>query len=75
MVTESPPVSPSVVAAILMVQKTNVTSGTLLGVAAAIRFMGDARLGFPRSREKQESPVGKLSAKCAVNLASWMNDL
>ena len=30
MVTESPPVSPSVVAAILMIQKTRVTSGTLL---------------------------------------------
>ncbi len=30
MVTESPPVSPSVVAAILIIQKTKVTSGTLL---------------------------------------------
>src|SRR6185312_8765140 len=30
MVTESPPVSPSVVAAILMIQKTRVTSGTLV---------------------------------------------
>src|ERR1700733_10306058 len=30
MVTVSPPVSPSVVAAILMIQKTSVTSGTLL---------------------------------------------
>jgi hypothetical protein len=29
MVTVSPPVSPSVVAAILMIQKTTVTSGTL----------------------------------------------
>ena len=30
MVTVSPPVSPSVVAAILMIQKPSVTSGTLL---------------------------------------------
>jgi hypothetical protein len=30
MVTVSPPVSPSVVAAILMIQKESVTSGTLL---------------------------------------------
>ena len=33
MVTESPPVSPSVVAAIFMIQKLRVTSGTLLRVA------------------------------------------
>ena len=31
-VTESPPVSPSVVAAIFMIQKMSVTSGTLLNV-------------------------------------------
>jgi hypothetical protein len=30
--TVSPPVSPKVVAAILMIQKTSVTSGTLLAV-------------------------------------------
>src|SRR3569832_230713 len=34
-VTESPPVSPSVVAAILMIQKMRVTSGTLLSVCSA----------------------------------------
>jgi hypothetical protein len=32
MLTVSPPVSPSVVAAILMIQKIKVISGTLLGV-------------------------------------------
>ena len=35
MVTASPPVSPSVVAATLMIQKPNVTSGTLPKAAAA----------------------------------------
>src|ERR1035437_6081865 len=39
MVTVSPPVSPNVVAAIFMIQKTSVTSGTLLKVYSAALFM------------------------------------
>ncbi len=39
MVTASPPVSPSVVAAILMIQKYRVTSGTLLNAVSAVVFM------------------------------------
>src|SRR4029077_19637938 len=39
MVTESPPVSPSVVAAILMIQKTKVTSGTLLKPSSEFLFI------------------------------------
>ena len=39
MVTESPPVSPKVVAAILMIQNTSVTWGTLLKVVLAKWFM------------------------------------
>src|ERR1700677_1647211 len=42
MVTVSPPVSPSVVAAILMIQKTSVTSGTLLAAASAMRIVSIA---------------------------------
>ena len=38
-VTVSPPVSPSVVAAILMIQKLSVTSGTLLRTPSAALFM------------------------------------
>jgi hypothetical protein len=34
MVTASPPVSPSVVARILMIQNPKVTSGTLLGLVS-----------------------------------------
>jgi hypothetical protein len=45
MVTVSPPVSPSVVAAILMIQKTRVTSGTLLSVCC---FFGHSSI-FPMS--------------------------
>src|SRR6185436_13499059 len=37
--TASPPVSPSVVAAILMIQKTKVTSGTLLTVRSRVSLM------------------------------------
>src|SRR4051812_46113790 len=39
METASPPVSPSVVAAILMIQKINVTSGTLLKPWSALEFI------------------------------------
>jgi hypothetical protein len=40
-VTVSPPVSPNVVAAIFMIQKIRVTSGTLLaGCSAALMFSG-----------------------------------
>jgi hypothetical protein len=42
-VTVSPPVSPSVVAAILMIQKTRVTSGILLSVSrCTVSFTVDA---------------------------------
>ena len=37
--TESPPVSPSVVAAIFITQKVNVTSGTLLHTRSRTSFM------------------------------------
>src|SRR5262249_50102376 len=47
MVTVSPPVSPSVVAAILITQKVNVTSGTLLGWDWAATIMGTSGLGTP----------------------------
>src|SRR5512139_2592827 len=40
MVTASPPVSPNVVAAILMTQKIRLISGTLLSVCFAALFMG-----------------------------------
>ena len=46
MVTESPPVSPSVVAAILMIQKTNVTSGTLLKPTSAFLFISCLDVAF-----------------------------
>src|ERR1700704_567684 len=42
MVTESPPVSPSVVAAILMIQKPSVTSGTLLRPIVALSIVSHA---------------------------------
>jgi hypothetical protein len=39
----SPPVSPSVVAAILMIQKTRVTSGTLLSASCFnVSFIGES---------------------------------
>src|SRR6185437_3465158 len=47
MVTESPPVSPSVVAAILMIQKISVTSGTLVSaIRASLRI---SRFAFHHS--------------------------
>src|ERR1700712_2938812 len=45
MVTASPPVSPRVVAAILMTQKSRVTSGTLLRVAPAVSSVGSLSRG------------------------------
>src|SRR5215469_6644409 len=39
MVTESPPVSPSVVAAILITQNASVTSGTLLRISSCVVWL------------------------------------
>src|SRR5487761_1955575 len=48
MLTVSPPVSPSVVAAILMIQNTRVTSGTLLRTWLSGRALMLSPLGFRR---------------------------
>jgi hypothetical protein len=45
--TASPPVSPNVVARILMSQKARVTSGTLLGIAATAPFVSAAESAMP----------------------------
>jgi hypothetical protein len=71
-VTESPPVSPSVVANILMTQKVKVTSGTLLStrsrqsfIACLLRGPSDIVLQSERRnrqmRDKREMPTGTLS--------------
>src|SRR5579862_9887704 len=57
MVTASPPVSPRVVANILMIQKPSVTSGTLLGVVAWASFIGILAGERPASRGAAQAVV------------------
>ena len=57
---ESPPVSPKVVAAILMIQKISVTSGTLLKVAFATSFMPQPFL-IPAAKALSRSLCGQNS--------------
>src|SRR6185503_1349155 len=59
METASPPVSPSVVAAILMIQKASVTSGTLLSAARPVlsgSFIVRISPGLPRVADRQGLP-------------------
>src|SRR5271169_5483848 len=63
MVTVSPPVSPSVVAAILMIQKTRVTAGTLLRASFLnASFIGVPDLllrGWPARRGSRDTQTGE----------------
>src|SRR4026208_594001 len=73
MVTASPPVSPSVVARIFMIQKPRVTSGTLLGVGvvptrASIR---DRVAGAPAEVAVVKRHGGRGGAMMAMGWQFW----
>src|ERR1700731_2584206 len=80
MVTVSPPVSPRVVAAILMIQKTRVTSGTLVAYCSNSRvmvsltmwdasvFVGNGgRAGVTRLRQQRASRASAHGRYCRAS--------
>jgi hypothetical protein len=70
MVTESPPVSPSVVAAILIIQKTSVTSGTFVTESHATDFPMVRFLAVPAA-----STFGTLMRSCDGSCyADWARE-
>src|ERR1700692_3569297 len=75
MVTASPPVSPSVVARILMTQNARVTSGSLLNAVLCALFM---RRSFPRGDFELPSSFAlasfnKVSIRCLAFLGVFQH--
>ena len=75
MVTESPPVSPRVVAAILMIQNPSVTAGTLLRPVATLSIGSPSILGrkarsgkFPQPLLFRAEAINRSSLQAAYSL-------
>src|SRR5580700_5140391 len=66
MVTESPPVSPRVVAAILMIQKVKVTSGTLLSTRSRVSLIPLPQLCSRRATQQRLDRLKLLPSRAEV---------